>query len=572
MASGFCLGQSHVAQQGILDLRGHDWAMQPSVALIGEWEFDWQRLDDAPDSAPKMLISVPGSWNDGSPGRSDHGFGTYRLRILLGDGAPTGLAIRIEEFLTAYTLKVNGVALGGVGTVGRDAASSSPAIAPEIYILPTAAADTLDIALQGSNFHHRQGGMAQPPLLGVHSALIHDKQSQTILGGILIGLLLMSSAYQFMHYFQRRQEPTILLTGMLTLVSAFHYLLLHERFLYGLLGENSWSLGYRLELASLFVIFVLSFEFLYLHFQKLMPHWLRLSLLALLTGQILFVLFMPIALAAQVDRIFPVEFTVFLLIVAVLQGFALCRRAAGAVPIAVATAGFILSAIAYRLLFGLHVGSLLPVHYFFGAYVFTFSWILSRRAAATERAVYRLSIDLERSNNALEAQNQSLEAEVQQRTAELVQAQQASHELEMDQVKRDIEALSTTNQMKMQLTRNLMEELQALLNAGGDYQAALKSMMSGLRGQIATEERLEVLQEDLALVNAEFYRRLQSKYPQLSKTEREICAYMKLNLSGKDIAQLRKTSINTINVARHRIRKKLGLERDEELEAVIQQL
>ena len=103
-------------------------------------------------------------------------------------------------------------------------------------------------------------------------------------------------------------------------------------------------------------------------------------------------------------------------------------------------------------------------------------------------------------------------------------------------------------------------------------QHGLRSLISNLRGHLPTEDRLEVLQADFEQVNAEFFERLQQHYPSLSKTERELCAYLKLNLSSKDIAALRNTSLNTINVARHRLRKKLSLERDDELEAFVQKV
>ncbi len=70
-------------------------------------------------------------------------------------------------------------------------------------------------------------------------------------------------------------------------------------------------------------------------------------------------------------------------------------------------------------------------------------------------------------------------------------------------------------------------------------------------------------------VNPGFYTALHAKYPDLSANEQKICAYLKLNLSTKEIIAITGKSENTINVARSRLRKKMGMDTNENLQAVI---
>ena len=121
----------------------------------------------------------------------------------------------------------------------------------------------------------------------------------------------------------------------------------------------------------------------------------------------------------------------------------------------------------------------------------------------------------------------------------------------------------------MQYTQNLIEELDNLQLNEKELKVSLNQLIKRLKAQVNVEEKLDILQRDIDRINAEFYERLLVRFPDLSKTERELCAYIKLNLSNKEIADLRKTSLNTINVTRSRLRKKLGLGRDEELETFI---
>jgi len=66
-------------------------------------------------------------------------------------------------------------------------------------------------------------------------------------------------------------------------------------------------------------------------------------------------------------------------------------------------------------------------------------------------------------------------------------------------------------------------------------------------------------------VNSEFYLRLRQKHPDLTPTEQKYCALLKLNFDSKEMVRLLNISLNTVNISRHRIRKKMGLKREENL-------
>ena len=65
--------------------------------------------------------------------------------------------------------------------------------------------------------------------------------------------------------------------------------------------------------------------------------------------------------------------------------------------------------------------------------------------------------------------------------------------------------------------------------------------------------------------NKNFYERLQKKVPDLSSADLKVCALIKLNFSGKEMAYLLGISLGSVHVARHRLRKKMNLERDNNL-------
>ncbi len=64
-------------------------------------------------------------------------------------------------------------------------------------------------------------------------------------------------------------------------------------------------------------------------------------------------------------------------------------------------------------------------------------------------------------------------------------------------------------------------------------------------------------------VHSDFYNKLNKLYPNLSSNEKKLCAFLRLNLSTKDIAAITYQSVNSITVARSRLRKKLNIQGEE---------
>jgi PAS domain S-box-containing protein len=66
-------------------------------------------------------------------------------------------------------------------------------------------------------------------------------------------------------------------------------------------------------------------------------------------------------------------------------------------------------------------------------------------------------------------------------------------------------------------------------------------------------------------INQSFYERLSEAYPNITKNDRKISAFLRMNLSTKDIANITHQSIRSIEMARSRLRKKLKLSRSENI-------
>ncbi len=73
-------------------------------------------------------------------------------------------------------------------------------------------------------------------------------------------------------------------------------------------------------------------------------------------------------------------------------------------------------------------------------------------------------------------------------------------------------------------------------------------------------------------VHDDFYARLMVHFPDLTPNEKKICAFLRLNMTTKDISSITFQSVKSIQVARTRLRKKMDMTRDENLISFLQTL
>ncbi|WP_299838960.1 7TM diverse intracellular signaling domain-containing protein [uncultured Tenacibaculum sp.] len=100
----------------------------------------------------------------------------------------------------------------------------------------------------------------------------------------------------------------------------------------------------------------------------------------------------------------------------------------------------------------------------------------------------------------------------------------------------------------------------------------LRNVIAQIRSTKLADEKALLLQKELADCNADFINNLTSKFPTLTKTDIEVCSFIKIGLSRKEISNLRKTSLDAIKSTRFRLKKKLNLTAKDSLDDYIRSL
>jgi DNA-binding CsgD family transcriptional regulator len=116
-----------------------------------------------------------------------------------------------------------------------------------------------------------------------------------------------------------------------------------------------------------------------------------------------------------------------------------------------------------------------------------------------------------------------------------------------------------------ELVLAIAEKLKKLdLSEGSPNSRIIQSVISELE-QTSNTETWKEFEMRFQNVHVDFYKKLGEQFPDLTPNELKLCAFMRLNMSTKEISALTYQSQNSITVARSRLRQKLGVTKDENL-------
>lgn len=141
-----------------------------------------------------------------------------------------------------------------------------------------------------------------------------------------------------------------------------------------------------------------------------------------------------------------------------------------------------------------------------------------------------------------------LQNQINQKNAELVT--QTSFIIHKNELIEKIRALIDEFYMKNKSTvlQQLIYKINSLLNHNLDTEEDWKNFL------IKFEEK-----------HTDFFKRLKTEYPTLTSSDLRLCACLKLNMETKDIASLMNLSVRAVENNRYRLRKKLDLRTEQNL-------
>jgi len=164
-------------------------------------------------------------------------------------------------------------------------------------------------------------------------------------------------------------------------------------------------------------------------------------------------------------------------------------------------------------------------------------------------------------------QEELLRREVEQNEKKLMQLKNAQLEQELAQKSREIANVATNIVYKNELLNNLQEELLNIKDKGGNKLSAdqlqkINKLMDNARSD---ERDWDVFEKSFNESHENFFKKLKADYPSLSPNDLKLCAYLRLNMSSKDMASLLNITTRGVEIRRYRLRKKFNLPTEKNL-------
>jgi DNA-binding CsgD family transcriptional regulator len=149
---------------------------------------------------------------------------------------------------------------------------------------------------------------------------------------------------------------------------------------------------------------------------------------------------------------------------------------------------------------------------------------------------------------------------------EIMQLKNEKLESEVDHMNRELTSSTIHLINKNELLSSVKQTLVDLMNHNKEKSREdLKRVVKEIDQNISSDEDWHKFERSFNLVHGDFIKRLLEKHPYLTPQEIKLAAYLRLNLNTKEMAQLLNISVRGVEISRYRLRKKLGIEREDNL-------
>lgn len=422
--------QAPESMKGVLDLRGWDFENDGVVKLNGEWEFyHMQFLDPGIFEGKNFLspggvyVRVPSYWKQYSiNGRpiSNHGYATYRLKILLPEYKRT-LALKFLTAGSALTVYINGMLTARAGIPGISKEAESARYYPQVVDFMPDSPD-LNIVIHLSNHAQNYAGLWLPLNLGNSQGVQEIYNWNIITQFFLVGIFIIMGLYHLALFFLRPGEKLPVYFALYLMGTALFITVKMEVILAHIFPSLPLEIILKIEYLSLISAIISGFLFLWKSFPKENHPLFWKFVLGLFGVYGTLVLITTANIYSLLGPMLQLLLVTGFLYSGVALARAVIHRREGSVIMAVGFVTVIITGVT-DIMTSLLI-TILPHIAPAGLLVLVFSQslMLARRFTRAFSSVEELSADLEAANIKLKDMNLNLEKIVLSRTEELVSA------------------------------------------------------------------------------------------------------------------------------------------------------
>lgn len=163
----------------------------------------------------------------------------------------------------------------------------------------------------------------------------------------------------------------------------------------------------------------------------------------------------------------------------------------------------------------------------------------------------------------IEENNLLLEIKELENEQQLMKIRNEQLSQDVDAINKEL-AVSTMSLIKKdELLSVIKEDLKKTSDENSSR--SIKSVISTITRNISEEDTWNVFKEAFDTADKDFLKKVKAAHPSLTPNDLRLCAYLRLNLSSKEIAPLLNISVRSVEIKRYRLRKKMDLSHEQGL-------
>ena len=127
---------------------------------------------------------------------------------------------------------------------------------------------------------------------------------------------------------------------------------------------------------------------------------------------------------------------------------------------------------------------------------------------------------------------------------------------------------------KNELLQKISEEITHLKDSSGKKlsEDQLRRIQKVINDGMSDERDWNLFESSFNEAHESFFKKLKAQHPDLVPNDLKLCAYLRMNMSSKEMASLLNISLRGVEIRRYRLRKKLNLEHDKNLVEFLMEL
>ena len=171
----------------------------------------------------------------------------------------------------------------------------------------------------------------------------------------------------------------------------------------------------------------------------------------------------------------------------------------------------------------------------------------------------------------IEEEQEKLKKVEQQSAIEIGQLKEEKMESELRHLNNLLAASTMNLVVKNEFIETIQEELKSIKkkNNNTDTQQSIHRIVKEIDTNLRLQEDWERFEHHFDQVHGDFLDRIRDEFSDLTPQDQKLCAYLRLNLNTKEIAQLMSISVRGVEMARYRLRKRLGMDTEQNLSKFI---